>query len=98
MTDSSTRLTLSPASPPALRAQAAGLLECCEGVVVVHGLVSLRPTPAAIVCEVIDPAPGSHRCAEEYTVLMENAVRCLASPALEGILPDRPLRWILPGE
>jgi hypothetical protein len=45
--------------------EAAKMLEGCEGVVMLPGVVALRPTPSAILCEVIDPIPGAHRCAEE---------------------------------
>lgn len=88
-------LALDRNSPPNRVARAAELLARREGIVLVAGLVALRPTAAAIVCEVIDPSPKAHRCEEEYRVLVENAVRCLEASALRKCLPDRPLRWVV---
>jgi len=76
-------------------ALAAGVLERCEGVVMLDGVVALRPTPDAILCEVIDPEPAAHRCAEEFRVLVENAARGLAGSKLASRLPRRPLRWLV---
>ena len=73
--------------------RAAQALERCEQVVVLDGVVALRPTPVAIVCEVVDPLPDSHRCAEEFKVLVENAARGLAASRLGRVLPARPLQW-----
>ncbi len=81
-------------SEPCL-AEAAQVLERCEGVVVLDGVAALRATPRAIVCEVIDPMPGAHRCAEEFKVLLENAGRALAGSRLAGRLPGRPLHWVV---
>lgn len=49
----------------------------------------------ANLCEVIDPAPGSHRCAAEFQVLVENAGRQLAGSRLSKRLPNRPLRCVV---
>lgn len=94
-----------PAYPHALRvdgsasaqrlAAAATMLEHCEGIVMMPDVVALRPTPRAICCEVIDPIPDAHRCAEEFRVLIENASRALASSTLAARLPNRPLQWIV---
>ena len=73
--------------------RAAQALEHCEQVVMLSGVVALRPTPIAIICEVVDPLPDSHRCAEEFKVLVENAARGLAASRLGGMLPSRPLQW-----
>jgi hypothetical protein len=76
-------------------AEAAKVLDRCEGVVMLRVVVALRPTPHAIWCEVIDPTPDSHRCAEEFKVLVENAAYALAESKLAAHLPQRPLQWIV---
>jgi hypothetical protein len=76
-------------------ALAAALLDRCEGLVLFDGVVALRPTPRAIICEVIDPTPNAHRCAEEFKVLVENATLRLASSQLSKQLPNRPLEWLV---
>lgn len=72
---------------------AAEMLDHCEGVVMLGGVAALRSTPQVILCEVIDPMPNSHRCAEEFKVLIENAQRGLAASKLAALLPRRPLQW-----
>ena len=72
---------------------AAGLLERCEAVVVLNGIIALRSTPDAVICEVVDPTPNAHRCDEEFKVLVENAARELARSKFAVLLPRRPLRW-----
>ncbi len=69
------------------------MLDRCEGVVMLRSVVALRATPDAIWCEVIDPTPDSHRCAEEFKVLVENAAYALAESKLAAHLPRRPLQW-----
>jgi len=76
-------------------ALAAEVLDHCEGIVILDGVVALRPTPGAILCEVIDPTPTAHRCAEEFKVLAENAGRALARSNLASRLPRRPLQWLV---
>ena len=76
-------------------ALAAELLDRCNGIVLLDGTLALRPTPEATLCEVIDPMPTAHRCAEEFKVLVENAGRVLARSKLASLLPDRPLRWLV---
>jgi hypothetical protein len=71
------------------------VLARCESVVLLDGVVALRPTPGAIICEVIDPAPDSHRCAEEFKVLVENAGRALSGSRLAARLPIRPQKWVV---
>lgn len=79
-----------------LRLALAGeLLERCEGIVMLDGVIALRPGPAEIRCEVIDPAPSAHRCAEEFKVLLENAGRRLAGSKLAAFLPRRPFNWLV---
>jgi hypothetical protein len=70
-------------------------LERCEGVVMLNGVVALRPTTNAILCEVIDPTPNAHRCAEEFKVLIENAERGLAKSKFAPLLPRKTLRWLV---
>lgn len=72
---------------------AADLLDRCAGAVLLNGSIALRPTPEAIVCDVIDPLPNAHRCAEEFKVLVENASHALAGSKLSRWLPRRPLQW-----
>ena len=79
-------------------ALAAEMLDRCEGVVMLDGVVAIRPTPGAILCEVIDLMPTTHRCAEEFKVLVENAGRGLARSKLATRLPARPLRWLVVGD
>jgi hypothetical protein len=74
---------------------AAAVLDRCEGVVLLDGMVALRPTRRAIICEVIDPAPTAHRCAEEFKVLAENASLIFANSRLAKRLPSRPLEWVV---
>jgi hypothetical protein len=74
-------------------AQAADLLDRCTGVVMLMPAIVLRPGACEIRCEVVDPSPAAHRCAEEYKVLVENAARALVRSKLGVLLPKRPLRW-----
>jgi hypothetical protein len=83
------------AAPAQTLRKAARMLERSAGVVMLGGVVALRPAPQAIRCEVIDPAPDSHRCAEEFRVLIENAAHALANSKLAGLLPARPLQWVV---
>ena len=74
-------------------ALAAEILAARSGVIILAGMVALRPTRTELLCEVIDPMPSSHRCANEYEVLVENARRALEASKLQGLLPDLPCRW-----
>jgi hypothetical protein len=74
---------------------AAEALNHCDDVVLLHDVVALRPAPDAIYCEVLDPMPGAHRCAEEFKVLIENAERCLFKSKLSSLLPSKPLKWLV---
>lgn len=74
---------------------AADLLESCGGIVMLDGVIALRPSPVEIRCEVIDPDPSAHRCAEEFKVLVENAGRRLAGSRLATRLPLKPMRWLV---
>lgn len=76
-------------------ALAAGILARSEGVVLLETRLALRPDHGAIQCEVIDPIPGAHRCAEEFKVLVENAQRMLAASKLGAMLPEKPLHWLV---
>jgi hypothetical protein len=78
--------------------QAAEMLDRCESIVMLKGVVALRPTPDAVFCEVVDLMPNSHRCAEEFKVLIENAERGLAGSKLASLLPRRPLQWRVVGD
>ena len=74
-------------------ALAADLLDRCEGIVVLEGVATLTPAPDSIECAIVEPVPGTSRCAEEYKALVENAARALRSSKLGHHLPDRPLLW-----
>ena len=88
-------LVIDDASSEQRLALAAEMLDRCEGIVMLEGVVALRPTPDAILCEVIDPMPAAHRCAEEFKVLVENAGRTLARSNLASRLPRKPLQWLV---
>lgn len=64
-----------------------------ETIIVIEGDLTLRVSEAAIVCELTDPDPTSHRCAEEYRVMVENAARRLEASGALARIPDRPRRW-----
>lgn len=68
------------------------------GVVLFEDAIALRPTPACLLCEVVDPEPGSRRCENEWEVLVENAQRMLESSRLWAYLPDLPRRWSVVGD
>jgi hypothetical protein len=74
-------------------ALAVEMLKRGPGVVEVGSMLTLRPATAGIRCEVIDPMPGAHRCAEEFKVLVENAARTLSASKLGRLLHGRPLTW-----
>jgi len=76
-------------------ALAADRLERCQGIVMLDGVIALRPMPGVIRCEVIDPTPSTHRCEEEFKVLVENAYRRLAGSRLAARLPRRPFKWLV---
>jgi hypothetical protein len=88
-------LVVGTASSEEQLALAAQTLDRCEGIVMLQDVARLRPQLEVIQCEVIDPAPGAHRCAEEFRVLIENAGRALAASRLASRLPRRPLRWLV---
>ena len=87
----------SKSSDQALR-EAADLLRCGRGEVVLEGAMILRTVAGALECAVIDPERGVHRCAEEFKVLIENASHLLAQSGLAGLLPAEPLRWVIVSE
>jgi len=88
-------LRIDAAATPRDLARAVALLERCEGTVMLGDALVLRPSPVVIRCEVLDPAPMAHRCAEEYKVLVENAARALEASALGNRLPRRSLEWVV---
>lgn len=96
MTIASGAFQVDDSSPDVLLYAAAAKLERCEGGVVFGGLVALSATAHEIRCEVIDPAPGTYRCAEEFAVLKENAARALEASRLAAFLPARPWHWVVP--
>ena len=73
--------------------RAAEVLAGDNGAVMFAGVVALRRTRTQLLCEVVDPAPSAHRCAQEFEVLVENAQRMLAASRLAQRLPDVPRRW-----
>lgn len=76
-------------------ALAAQVLADRSGVVVLQGVVALRPMRTELLCEVVDPMPSSHRCAVEYEVLVENARRALEASKLRDLLPPLPRTWLV---
>jgi hypothetical protein len=88
-------LAIDDDSPDERIALALARLSSGQGVVLIGSTLALCPTNVEIRCEVIDPMPGAHRCAEEFKVLLENAARALAASTLGRLLPDRPLRWVV---
>lgn len=76
-------------------ARAAEVLASGTGVVLVEGIVALRPSAHELLCEVIDPIPSAHRCANEYKALIENAQRALETSKLGSLLPDLRRKWLV---
>jgi hypothetical protein len=74
-------------------ALAAQALHNCEAIVLLNSAVAFRSTPSDILCEIIDPMPTSHRCAQEFEVLVENAKHMLSNSKLAHWLPDKSLKW-----
>ncbi len=62
-------------------------------IVVLDETLALRCGAGAVHCEVIDPTPSAHRCANEYEVLVENARHMLESSRLNRLLPKLPKQW-----
>ena len=62
--------------------RAAEVLTDGAGIVVFDGFLALRRAGRQLLCEVIDPTPSAHRCANEYEVLVENARRALEASKL----------------
>ena len=76
-------------------ALAGEILANADGVVVLDGILALRPTDHELLCEVIDPAPSARRCANEYEVLVENARLALEGSKLRDLLPHLPQKWLV---
>ena len=74
---------------------AAELLAKGTGVVMFNDTVALRATPTCLLCEVVDPAPSSRRCGNEFEVLAENARRMLDASRLRKHLPNIPRKWLV---
>ena len=76
-------------------ARAVAALDSGKSAVILKGVVCLHPRQFQILCEVLDPAPLQHRCAQEYAVMVENARRALACSALGARLPVRAQYWVV---
>lgn len=63
------------------------------GAVEVEGLLVLRQRGPLLLCDVIDPLPGSQRCEMEYEVIVENARRALEACGLADRLPGIRRQW-----
>jgi hypothetical protein len=87
-------LVVDDSSSEQMLALARTRLEHCTGLVVLNGVVTLRPWRHEIECAVT-PIAAAPRCEEEYKVLVENAARALGSSELGRRLPQRPLRWVV---
>lgn len=88
-------LTLGPDASDDRVALAADVLARGAGVVLLEGVLALRPSGSTLLCEIIDPTPSAHRCAREYDVLVENARRTLEASSLGARLPERPRVWLV---
>lgn len=71
------------------------LLELGDEVVLYNDVLALRLEAGNILCEIIDPYPTSHRCAEEFKVLIENAQRTLADSKIGHRLQHKQFRWLV---
>ena len=71
-------------------AEAAKVLDRCEGVVMLRGVVALAALLVFTACR-----SDSHRCAEEFKVLVENAAYALAESKLAAHLPLRLRQWMV---
>jgi hypothetical protein len=91
-------LTIDADAPDQRLAMAADVLAGRKGVVMFEGILALRATQAQLLCEVVDPTPSSHRCATEYEVLVENAMRALDASKLSELLPALPRKWVVVDE
>ena len=69
-----------------------------KSVVVLEGMLVLRPARGELLCEVIDPTPSARRCANEYEVLVENAQRALETSNLGSVLPRLRRTWVVVAE
>ncbi len=76
-------------------ALAGGILRDGDGVVLLEGILALRPTPNALLCEVIDPTPSIRRSGDEYEVLVEGARRLLEASRLRAQLPSIRREWLV---
>jgi hypothetical protein len=88
-------LVIDADSPAERLSLAAQLLRDREGVVLLDGVIALRPTRRELICEVVDLEPSAHRCAFEYEVLVENARRALEASRLHDLLPELPRAWLV---
>jgi hypothetical protein len=80
-------------SPDPELVSAAGVLDRAEGTVAFGQSLLLRAEEGGIVCEVIAPVPGAHRCEEEFKVMVENAQRELEASRFGRLVPRGPRRW-----
>ena len=71
------------------------LLSSAIGVVVLNNAVALRAMRTHLRCEVFDRTQATHRCENEYAVLVENAQRMLDHSRIGRLLPARPRRWVV---
>jgi hypothetical protein len=88
-------LVIDDASTDAQLALAAERLAHCRGAVAFEGIATLVPRPREIECRIAAPNAGFARCEDEYRVAVENAARALESSRLHGLLPNRPLLWVV---
>lgn len=89
------RCTIGDVATPERLARAAEILAQGAGTVLLEPGLYLRSNSHEIRCEVLDTSSAAHRCEEEYKVMVENAARSLQRSQLAGLLPDRPLRWVV---
>lgn len=88
-------LVLGPSASDERVALAAEMLASGAGVVLLEGILALRSMGSELLCEVIDPTPSAHRCANEYEVLVENARLALEGSKLGTRLPNWSRQWLV---
>lgn len=85
-------LAVCPGAPEAtLRGAALHLDE--GGTVLFDDVLAIRRAGDRLHCEVLDPEGAAHRCAEEFSVLVENARRALEASGLNAWLPALRRHW-----
>ena len=88
-------LVVTDESPDERLNLAVSLLKRGEGVVVLEGVVALRPERDHLLCEVVEPMPSHRRTPDGYASLAHNAAAGLAASRLGAKLADQSLKWLV---